>query len=361
MFSKHMSGTLPHHGKFTSRGGVRPQRLIVHHWAGVFGGDTRLASPALDTPSANYIIYSDGRIVGQVPEEYRAWTSGSHREDAKSITVEVQNSATGEPWPIADKALEALQRLLGDLAVRYGWNLWDAATVIGHRDVYATSCPGSFLYPRLGWLRDTTRDGKHIKIDQGDRLARLAEAVLRGEYGNGQERKEKLGADYHAVQAIVDQRIDQVAAPYVKPITKVERESDTALARKVLAGAYGNGDERKRRLGARYDAVQAEVNRILREEQVQPKSIAQLAQEVIDGKHGNGDERRRSLGGLYNAVQAEVNRILGIAERVDLEALADAVERGDYGNGYERKQKLGINYEPVQAVVNRRIEWRRAA
>lgn len=41
------------------------------------------------------------------------------------------------------------------------------------------------------------------------------------------------------------------------------------------------------------------------------KTIAELAQEVIDGKHGNGKARIESLGDDFEAVQAEVNRILG--------------------------------------------------
>ena len=35
------------------------------------------------------------------------------------------------------------------------------------------------------------------------------------------------------------------------------------LARRVIAGEFGNGDERRRRLGANYAAVQARVNEIL--------------------------------------------------------------------------------------------------
>jgi hypothetical protein len=40
------------------------------------------------------------------------------------------------------------------------------------------------------------------------------------------------------------------------------------------------------------------------------KDIATLAREVIAGKHGSGAARRKSLGAMYEAVQAEVNRLL---------------------------------------------------
>ncbi len=82
-------------------------------------------------------------------------------------------------------------------------------------------------------------------------------------------------------------------------------------------------------------------------------SIDELAKKVIAGEFGNGEERKKKLGDNYNIVQAEVNKIL--SGTVDINALADAVIRGEYGNGAERRQKLGANYEAVQAEVNRRL------
>ena len=42
-------------------------------------------------------------------------------------------------------------------------------------------------------------------------------------------------------------------------------------------------------------------------------SIAEMAQEVLDGKWGNGEERKQKLGAwFYDLVQGEVNRILGV-------------------------------------------------
>ena len=41
------------------------------------------------------------------------------------------------------------------------------------------------------------------------------------------------------------------------------------------------------------------------------KSIDELAQEVIAGKYGNGEDRKNALGSRYDEVQARVNEILG--------------------------------------------------
>ena len=43
--------------------------------------------------------------------------------------------------------------------------------------------------------------------------------------------------------------------------------------------------------------------------------IEQLARDVINGKYGNGEERKQKLGNLYNEVQARVNEILGYSSK----------------------------------------------
>lgn len=81
-------------------------------------------------------------------------------------------------------------------------------------------------------------------------------------------------------------------------------------------------------------------------------NIDELAKAVIRGEYGNGNERKQKLGSLYNQVQARVNEMLGNSSSVNIDELAKAVIRGEYGNGNERKQKLGSLYNQVQARVN---------
>jgi hypothetical protein len=85
------------------------------------------------------------------------------------------------------------------------------------------------------------------------------------------------------------------------------------------------------------------------------KSIEELAKAVIRGEYGNGQERKNKLGNLYNEVQKRVNEILSnkvSQETPNIEELARAVIRGEYGNGQERKNKLGNLYNEVQKKVN---------
>lgn len=318
-FSSLASGSVPAHGKYNSRQGRAVSRIIVHHWAGTQGGDSRLMNPN-EGVSANYILYGDGRLVGQVPEEYRAWTTGGFDFDAPSITIEIQNSAVGGDWPISDAAYLKLIQLIADLSQRYGWGGVNAARVRGHREFVATACPGPYVFSRFSDIiarANALANGGTVTptptptnpSTTGKSVAELADAVLRGDYGNGAARRAALGNLYDAVQAEVNRRL------------------------------YGTGTT----------AV--------------TKTVAELADAVMRGDYGNGQARVNALGARYNEVQAEVNRRLGIqipsapAPAVDINRLATAVIRGDYGNGEARKQALGANYAAVQAEVNRRLGY----
>jgi hypothetical protein len=321
-FSPLISGTVPHHGKYSNRNGQSIVRVIPHHHAAVsFAGYNRLVDPGQQA-SANYIILSDGRIFGQVPEEFRAWTSGSFEADAPSITYEIQNSGgqvggddnRADSWAISSAAYNAAVKLTADIANRYRWGAVSHGNVRGHREFSSTACPGGYVWNRLGALRS-------------------------------------------AANAMVNGVVAPAPAPKAPPVAG---KSVWQLATETIAGVYGSGDARKKALGSQYAAVQAEVNRRLAAPKAalpKKKTVAQLADEVIAGVHGSGDARKKSLGSNYEAVQAEVNRRLGGARPTGLSIsqMADKVLLGHYGSGDARVRALGANYAAVQAEVNRRL------
>ena len=103
----------------------------------------------------------------------------------------------------------------------------------------------------------------------------------------------------------------------VAPSTPTPSKSVAEIAQDVIKGVYGNGDDRRnalKSLGYDPDEVQAKVNEILKGNSATPsKSIAEVAKDVIAGKYGNGTERRKKLaaeGYDPDTVQAEVNRQL---------------------------------------------------
>lgn len=96
------------------------------------------------------------------------------------------------------------------------------------------------------------------------------------------------------------------------------------------------------------------------------KSVDELAKEVINGKYGNGDERKNALGSRYSEVQAKVNELLSgnkptttlqpSTPSVDILTLVKKTIRGDFGNGQARRNALGSNYDEVQRQVNLNIK-----
>lgn len=84
----------------------------------------------------------------------------------------------------------------------------------------------------------------------------VAGEVIKGKWGNGQDRKNKLtnaGYDYEAIQNIVNQ--------------KLSKKSNEEVANEVIKGKWGNGAERKKRLeeaGYNYKEIQKIVNERLK-------------------------------------------------------------------------------------------------
>lgn len=95
------------------------------------------------------------------------------------------------------------------------------------------------------------------------------------------------------------------------------KKSVNTLAKEVLAGKWGNGTDRKARLnkaGYDYIKVQATVNKLVKASQMtQDKIINAVAHEVIAGKWGNGQERidrLKAAGYDPDKIQKRVNELM---------------------------------------------------
>lgn len=95
------------------------------------------------------------------------------------------------------------------------------------------------------------------------------------------------------------------------------KKSVNTLAREVLAGRWGNGTDRKARLtkaGYDYVKVQATVNKLVKASQMsEDKIINAVAHEVIAGKWGNGQERvdrLKAAGYDPDKIQKRVNELM---------------------------------------------------
>ena len=177
-FSKLTTSISGNGGQYSNRG-ARVDKFIVHHGATTsLGGMLSMFATGSRQVSANYAI-KDGQIVGVVPEEYRAWTSGSPAWDGRSITVETANSVAGDAagWPISEASYVSLAKLIADCSTRYGFAL-NRDNVIGHRELYqrygasySTACPGGIDLDRVVQMAKEFQAGSDLPtptIPNGD-------------------------------------------------------------------------------------------------------------------------------------------------------------------------------------------------
>jgi hypothetical protein len=120
--------------------------------------------------SSNYGIGADGRVGMYVEEKDRSWCSSSGANDQRAITIECASDKT-EPYWMNDKVIATLIDLMEDCCRRNGKTklLWipdktraltytpesDEMLITVHRWFKNKSCPGDYLYGRLGELAET--------------------------------------------------------------------------------------------------------------------------------------------------------------------------------------------------------------
>ena len=251
-------------------------KITIHHMAGNLSvercGD--IFASAARKASSNYGIGSDGRVALYVEEKNRAWTSSSPDNDYKAVTIEVANDGSGPDWHVSDKALAALIELCVDICERNHIEkltyTGDATGNLTRHNMFAkTTCPGPYLQSKFPYIAEQVNKRLKKSIATTDKeivvgsksIETIAKEVIKGMWGNGQERKDNLAAagyNYEEVQAAVNARLTG------KPQT-VNKSVETVV-KEVIAGKWGNGQERKDKLAAAgydYKVIQKKVNEVM--------------------------------------------------------------------------------------------------
>ena len=117
--------------------------------------------------SSNYGIDKDGRVGLYVEEKNRSWCSSSSANDQRAVTIECA-SDTSEPYAFRDAVYKKLITLCVDICKRNGKKklIWfgdkdktlnyspksDEMVLTVHRWFANKSCPGNWMYARMGDL-----------------------------------------------------------------------------------------------------------------------------------------------------------------------------------------------------------------
>lgn len=240
------------------RNGNKIDTITVHHCAGIMTAKqigNLFARPSRNA-SCNYGIGNDGQIVLVVDEANRSWCTGSAANDRRAITIEVSNSTGAPNWEVSDAAMTSLCKLLADICRRNGiaslkWlndkskiGKVDEQNMTVHRWFQATACPGPYLMNKMSYIAQRTNTliaAEETSSNPSPVVApkksneEIAREVLKGLWGNGQERKNRLtaaGYDYNAVQSIVNLIKNQAPASDPKYYTVQKGDTASGIAKK---------------------------------------------------------------------------------------------------------------------------------
>lgn len=261
-------------------------------------------APTSKKASANYGIGSDGRVGMYVEEKDRSWCSSNADNDNRAITIECA-SDTKYPYAINDAVYKTLIELCADICKRNNIKelKWKAdKSLIGqvdkqnmtvHRWFAKKSCPGQYIYERLGQIAEEVN--KKLKASEVTVLYRVQTgAFLNKSYADAMLAKVKAaGFSTYMVQTGKMYRV-QVGAYKVRanaekmakrlkaagfntyittvsgtPVAASAKKSIDEIAREIVLGKWGNGSDRKNRLikaGYTQDEItqiQKKVNELL--------------------------------------------------------------------------------------------------
>lgn len=252
--------------------------------------------------SSNYGIDRNGRVGLYVEEKNRSWCTSSNSNDQRAITIECA-SDTREPYTMNNKVYETLIKLCTDICKRNGKKklLWlgdktralnytpksDEMIITVHRWFANKSCPGDWLYSRLGDVakRVTANLNSTQPSTTGSTQVPFTVKVLIS------------NLNYRSEPSMNGQVKGQTGKG---TFTIIEVNNGWGKLKSGVGWIYLNNPS--------YCVAEKSVSTSLNK-----KSVDQVAKEVIEGKWGNGADRKKRLteaGYNYSEVQKKVNKLL---------------------------------------------------
>lgn len=236
---------------------MTPQGITVHNTANDATARNEISYMTNNNYETSFhFAVDDKEIVQGLPLDRNGWhaSDGNGPGNRTTIAIEICYSKSGGDR--FDKAEENAAELIAYLCKEYGWGI---DKVKRHYD-YAPDkkyCPHRTM--DKGWDRFLNMVQSYMTESKQEEpteksIEELAQEVIQGLWGNNPERKERLeaaGYDYYAVQS----RVNEILAPTEEPKVDI-----LDLVRKTIRGDFGNGEERKNALGDNYEEVQRQVN-----------------------------------------------------------------------------------------------------
>ena len=293
-------------------------RITPHCVVGQCSVETlgNIFAPTSKQASCQYGIGVDGRVGMYVEEKNRSWCSSSNENDQRAITIECASDATA-PYAFNDAVYAKLIELCTDICKRYGKTklLWfgdktktlnyapasNEMVLTVHRWFANKSCPGDWMYARMGDLAAKVTVKLGGTVTPSNNTATTDTKVLYRVQTGAFSNKANADAMLQKVKAAgFDTYMVKVDNLYKIQVGAFSNKTNAdAMAAKLKAAGFDTFITTKS--GTAVSATTAK------------KSVDEIAREVIQGLWGNGQDRANRLkeaGYDSTAVQNRVNQLL---------------------------------------------------
>lgn len=142
---------------YSSRGGEKITKIIIHHMAGNLDAKGCYNVWKTREASAHYCISKSGQIGQCVDEKYRAWSAANRYWDSRAVAIECANSTGSPSWKVSDATIKSLIKLVADIAKRNGikkitYTGNTNGTLLMHKWFVSTNCPGPYLQKQFSYI-----------------------------------------------------------------------------------------------------------------------------------------------------------------------------------------------------------------
>lgn len=197
------------------RNGYSIKYITIHHMAGVLTAQQcgNIFKNGNRQTSSHYGVGKDGSIGQYVDEANTAYANGNWKANCEAITIEISNSSASGNYPVSEVTLNKAIQLIADIAKRNNLGkLEKGKNLTWHRMYKSTTCPGEYLLSKMDYIIAEANkiisgaDNSYNKKSNEE----IADEIIKGLWGNGEERKKKLqdaGYDYTIIQSIINNKL----------------------------------------------------------------------------------------------------------------------------------------------------------
>ena len=239
---------------------MTPTRIVVHNTANDASAMNEISYMLGNNNKTSYhYAVDDTRAVQGIPLNRNAWHAGDGSKgigNRQGIAIEICYSKSGGTRFM--KSEQNAAKLVAMLLKQYGWGM---NKVTKHQDYNGKRCPHRTI--DLGWERFLTMVQKELTALNTPTTGEIYRVRKSWNDINSQieafkdlTNAKKL-CDGNSAYKVYDYKGEQVY-----PVRKTHEQ----IAKEVIEGLWGNGEERKRRLtqaGYDYKAIQSIVNKLL--------------------------------------------------------------------------------------------------